>query len=64
MLFQNGEGNINAGVFFNDPDVDLEELSWFNIMAAQMWQSFQKNEGLVYRDEEFDTLSCYVELHR
>ena len=28
VLFQNAEGNINMGVLFNDPDVDLVQCSF------------------------------------
>ena len=64
VLFQNAEGNINAGVFFNDPDIEFEDISWYNCIADQMLRSMERNENLVYLDDEFGTQSCYVELHR
>ena len=64
VLFQNAEGSINAGVFFNDPDIEFEDMCWFNILADQMLRSMERNENLIYLDEEFGTQSCYVELHR
>ena len=64
VLFQNAEGNINMGVFFNDPDVDLDEIFWYNQLALAILESFQLNEGFISIDEELNTRSCYVELHR
>lgn len=64
VLFQNAEGNINAGVWFNDPDVELQDICWHNTLANQMFLSVREDEGLISIDEEFGTQSCYVELHR
>ena len=52
------------GVFFNDPDVDLDEIFWYNQLADTIKESLQQNEGLISIDEELNTRSCYVELHR
>ena len=60
------------GVLFNDPDVDLEDIYWYNALALAMSQSLDKNEGLISIEsikrldstEELKTYSCYVELHR
>ena len=52
------------GVLFNDPDVDLEDIYWYNYLSLQMVDSFNANEGLIVFDEELNTYSCYVELHR
>ena len=64
VFFQNAEGNINMGVFFNDPDVDLSEIFWYNELAIVMHFSLLHNEGLISVDKELNTRSCYVELHR
>ena len=64
VLFQNAEGNINMGVFFNDSDVELDEIYWYSAMARAIFESLQNNEGLISIDEELKTHSCYVELHR
>ena len=64
VLFQNAEGNINMGVFFNDPDVDLDDIFWYNQLAGAIFDSLKRKEGLISVDEELDTRSCYVELHR
>ena len=64
VLFQNAEGNINMVVFFNDPDVDLDEICWYNAMARAIFHSLENNEGLISIDEESNAHSCYVELHR
>ena len=52
------------GIFFNDPDVDLDEIYWYNELAEAMNVSLQRNDGLISVDEELNTRSCYVELHR
>ena len=52
------------GVFFNDPDVDLDEIFWYNELAGAIYASIQRNEGLISIDEELNTRSCCVELHR
>ena len=39
VFFQNAEGNINMGVLFNDPDVDLDEIMWYFNLAGEMHQS-------------------------
>ena len=35
------------GVLFNDPDVDLEDIYWFNALALAIGESLEKNEGLI-----------------
>ena len=52
------------GVFFNDSDVELDEICWYNAMARAIFDSLGNNEGLISIDEELKTHSCYVELHR
>ena len=52
------------GVFFNDPDVDLDEIFWYNQLAVAIDLSLERNEGLISVDEKLNTSSCYVELHR
>ena len=37
VLFQNVEGNINMGVWFNDPDVEMEDICWYNVLAKDMY---------------------------
>ena len=73
VFFQNAEGNINMGVLFNDPDVDLEDIYWFNALAIAIDESLYENEGLIsiesikqldITEKELKTYSCYVELHR
>ena len=64
VLFQNAEGNINMGVWFNDPDMELYDIFWLNIIAREMKNSIERKENLIYKDQELNTLSCYVELHR
>ena len=64
VLFQNAAGNINMGVFFNDPDVTLDVIYWYNTLALMMDLSLDANEGLIVFDKELNTYSCYVELHR
>ena len=64
VFFQNAEGNINMGVLFNDPDVDLDDIFWFNALCLAIFESLRRKEGLISIDEELKTYSCYVELHR
>ena len=52
------------GVFFNDPDVKLDGIYWYNAMAKEISESLEKDEELIAVDEELETYSCYVELHR
>lgn len=33
VLFQNAEGNINMGIWFNDPEIELYDICWFNYLA-------------------------------
>ena len=52
------------GVFFNDPDVGLDDMYWYNNLALMMRFSMEENEGLIAFDDELNTYSCCVELHR
>ena len=64
VLFQNADGNINMGVIFNDPDLELYDIYWYLALANQMEISLARNEGLITIDRKLNTKSCYVELHR
>ena len=64
VLFQNAEGTINVGVCFDDPDLEMSDIFWYNQLSKKMHVSLLSNDGLVSRDAESGTLSCYVELHR
>ena len=64
VLFQNLEGNINMGACFTDPVRDVYDIAWFGYLEIEMVLSLTENEGLVSEDQEFDTRSCFVELHR
>ena len=64
VLFQNADNNINMGVIFNDPDIELYDIYWYIVLAEMMERSLTKNEGLITVDRELNTKSCYVELHR
>ena len=50
VFFQNAEGNINMGVLFNDPDVELDDIFWYNMLAIEMEDSMIEKEGLVSVD--------------
>ena len=63
VFFQNAEGNINMGVLFNDPDVDMDEILWYSQLSSHMQTEMRKNKELISVDEELKTHSCYVELH-
>ena len=64
VLFQNADDNINMGVIFNDPDLELFDVYWYIHLAHMMESSLCRNEGLITVDRELNTKSCYVELHR
>ena len=64
VLFQNADHNINMGVIFNDPDIELYDVYWYIVLAELMETSLERNEGLIEVDHELNTNSCYVELHR
>ena len=64
ILFQNSDGNINLGVWFNDPDVEMNDIIWYNILATDIFTSVLYDEGLISTNAEFETASCYAELHR
>ena len=51
------------GVWFDDPDIEMEDIYWYNTLADQIKKSLYKNEGLISVDREYKTKSCYVELH-
>ena len=63
VLLQNADGNINMGVWYDDPARDVYDVAWFGILSLEM-ETASKTEGLISRDEEFDTTSCFVELQR
>ena len=62
VLFQNAKADITMGVWFNDPDIRLEDIFWYNELAHIM--DYTKDENLISVDEKHKTKSCYVELHR
>ena len=64
VLFQNANGTINMGVWFNDPDIELDEIFWYSILTREMFYSFEQTEGIISVDKELNTYSCYVELLR
>ena len=64
VLFQNEAGDINMGICYNDPILDVYDIHWFSILELEMETSLLKKEGLILTDDEFKTMSCFVELHR
>ena len=52
------------GVWFNDPDIELDEIFWYSILTREMKYSLMKNKGVISVDKKLNTYSCYVELHR
>ena len=64
VLFQNADGNINMGVWFDDPDIEMDDIRWYNILAKEIKNLLDLNEGLIRIGREYKTKSCYVELHR
>ena len=65
VLFQNADGNINAGIFLRDLDIEYsEDFYWFHLLAERMFRTLKNNTELTYLNEESITLSFYAELHR
>ena len=64
VLFQNADNNINMGVIFNDPDLELDDIYWYMVLAEKMEASLKKEDGLILVDKQLNTKSCFVELHR
>ena len=52
------------GVWFNDPDIEMCEIFWYNILAREIYNCASGTKGLISVDPDFGTRSCYVELHR
>ena len=52
------------GVWFDDPDIELEDIFWYNLLGMEIELAWGRNQELVSIDEEYNTKSCYVELHR
>ena len=52
------------GVWFDDPNLDIYDICLFNLLAQRMGISLELNEELISVDNELQTKSCYVELHR
>ena len=52
------------GAWFDDPDIEMDDIYWFNLLAMAIGNSFRENEGLISIDQKYNTKSCYVELHR
>ena len=73
VLFQNASGTINMIQHFDDPNLELDEIAWFHILAECMMHThkyvqgsqrlikLKKGRNLTDEDEY---MSCYVELHR
>ena len=64
VLFQNASGNINMGVWFNDPDIELDDIFWYTILVTEIKCSLIKKKEEISVDEKLNTYSCYVELLR
>ena len=52
------------GICYSDPKVDVYDIHWFSVLELEMETSVMKKEGLIIKDQEFNTMSCFVELHR
>ena len=47
VLFQNAEGNINMGVFFNDPEVELDDIYWYHVLTHEICKSLRHGFQIV-----------------
>ena len=52
------------GVWFNDPDVEMEDICWYNLLAKTIYNTKVENPELISVDYKLGAISCYVELHR
>ena len=52
------------GACYKDSMNNIYEIAWFSTLELDMETSIVKKEGLISIDKEFNTRSCYVELHR
>ena len=52
------------GVSFSDPDLEIHDVVWYNLLSIEMRDSVIRNDGLISVDKELGTFSAYVELHR
>ena len=65
VLFQNSDGTINMGIWFNDPDIEMNDIFWYNNLSQEIHNcAIEGERGLISVDPDFGTRSCYVELHR
>ena len=62
VLFQNSKDDIIMGVWFNDPNIRLEDIFWYCELAKDICNA--KNKELIFVDEKLKTKSCFIELHR
>ena len=73
ILFQNASGTINMVQYLNDPNLELEEIALFHILAEIMIHTYKHVKGSqrliklqqgrsLFEEDEY--MSCYVELHR
>ena len=47
VFFQNAEGNINMGVFFNDPEVELDDIYWYHVLTHEIFKSLRRGFQIV-----------------
>ena len=52
------------GFWFDDPDIEKDDICWYNTLAGEINKSVANKEGLIAIDKELKTRSCYVELIR
>ena len=68
VLFQNADGDINMGILFNDPDVDIYDICWLNQLELEIEIYLAENDGqpgeFISIDDELNTRSMYIQMHR
>ena len=52
------------GVWFNDPDIELDDIFWYTTLVTEIKCSLIKKKEEISVDEKLNTYSCYVELLR
>ena len=52
------------GVWFDDPDIEWDDIYWYNNLVEEMEYGLRENKELISVHEDLNMKSFYVELHR
>ena len=45
VLFQNADVNINMGVIFNDPDIEMYDIYWYLVRVNSDYETLNIGKG-------------------